>query len=64
MFVWKFSSKVTSLEKDIEQLRYNDTKQDNQYSTILSSINNIECSIVRLETKLEVEPLHKRSREE
>lgn len=54
VFVWKFSSKITSLEKDVEQLRLSDVKQDSQYSTILSTMNDIQMSIVRLETKFEV----------
>jgi hypothetical protein len=52
-----FSTKVGSWQREIElklkSLKMSDERQDSQYSTILSTMNDIQMSIVRMETKFE-----------
>ena len=44
----------TKIENKLAILETNDKKQDEQYENILSTMNNIQMSIVRLETKLNI----------
>lgn len=41
------------IELKIKSLKLSDERQDSQYSTILSTMNDIQMSIVRMETKFE-----------
>lgn len=41
------------VELKIKSLKLTDERQDSQYSTILSTMNDIQMSIVRMETKFE-----------
>lgn len=41
------------VELKIKALKLTDERQDSQYSTILSTMNDIQMSIVRMETKFE-----------
>ena len=42
------------IEMTIRRLERSDQRQDSQYATILSTMNDIQCSIVRLETVLQM----------
>lgn len=41
------------VELKIKSLKLSDERQDSQYGTILSTMNDIQMSIVRMETKFE-----------
>jgi hypothetical protein len=41
------------VELKIKALKLSDERQDSQYGTILSTMNDIQMSIVRMETKFE-----------
>lgn len=41
------------VELKLRNLKFSDERQDSQYSTILSTMNDIQMSIVRMETKFE-----------
>lgn len=41
------------IELKIKALKLSDERQDSQYGTILSTMNDIQMSIVRMETKFE-----------
>lgn len=49
----KYGSWKKEIEIKINSLEISDTRQDSQYSTILSTMNDIQMSIVRLETKFQ-----------
>lgn len=49
----KLGSWKREVELKIKSLKFTDERQDSQYSTILSTMNDIQMSIVRMETKFE-----------
>ena len=49
----KYGSWKKEIEIKINSLEISDKRQDSQYSTILSTMNDIQMSIVRLETKFQ-----------
>lgn len=49
----KLGSWKREVELKIKSLKLTDERQDSQYSTILSTMNDIQMSIVRMETKFE-----------
>lgn len=52
-FLTKVGSWKREIELKLKSLKLSDERQDSQYSTILSTMNDIQMSIVRMETKFE-----------
>lgn len=52
-FLTKVGSWKREIELKLKALKMSDERQDSQYSTILSTMNDIQMSIVRMETKFE-----------
>ena len=52
-FLTKVGSWKREIELKLKALKLSDERQDSQYSTILSTMNDIQMSIVRMETNFE-----------